>query len=371
MNVDFLNLQRLNASFGQALTDAVCSVVNSGWYVHGTATTRFEREFADYTAHHFCVGTGNGLDALTLTLLALKERDGWSSETEVIVPANSFIATALAVSRAGLKVVFCDVDRTTALLDSQHVSALITPATRCIVPVHLYGQRCAMDALRSLAARHGLFILHDACQAHGTVAPKTDRSHRGADEAECYSFYPGKNLGALGDGGCVVTDDEALAAAVRRLANYGQQTKYIHTSQGLNSRLDELQAAVLSVKLGRLNKDNARRREIAAFYTEQLQGSCLTVPTVPTDGSHVFHVYAVRAAARDALQSRLNALGVQTLIHYPIPIHRQGAYASYASCSLPEAERWSATELSLPISQTQTDEEAEAVVRAVRDSLSE
>lgn len=354
MQVDFLNLQRVNESFGSELKEAVNRVVSSGWYLLHTEVEAFEQEFADYLGVKHCVGCGNGLDALTLVLMAWKEQLGWQDGDEVIVPSNTFIATVLAVSRAGLKPVFCEPNLEDALIDVNRIEALITEHTRCIIPVHLYGQTCDMERIMQIAKAHGLKVLEDACQAHGAEGVAQA-------DAAAYSFYPGKNLGALGDGGCIVTNDEELAQQVRSLANYGQSVKYTHLCKGVNSRLDEVQAAVLRVKLRRLDKDNARRREIASYYHENLKG-IVSVPWIPAHPfRHVFHVYAIRMEHRDELQKSLREKGIQTLIHYPIPPHRQQAYREFQHLHLPIAEEWGRTELSLPMSPVMTDEEVEAV----------
>lgn len=358
MQVDFLNLQRVNESFGSELTEAVNRVVSSGWYLLHSEVEAFEREFADYLGVRQCVGCGNGLDALTLVLMAWKEQMGWQDGDEVIVPSNTFIATVLAVSRAELKPVFCEPRWDDALMDVERVEALITERTRCLLPVHLYGQTCQMERIKEIAKAHGLKVLEDACQAHGAEGVAQG-------DAAAFSFYPGKNLGALGDGGCVATNDDALAQQVRCLANYGQSVKYTHLCKGVNSRLDEVQAAVLRVKLRRLDKDNARRREIAACYSENLKDR-VTVPLMPACPSrHVFHVYAIRTDCRDEWQKSLKEKGIQTLVHYPIPPHRQQAYREFQHLHLPIAEEWGRTELSLPMSPVMTDEEVEAVCRAV------
>ena len=327
MQVDFLNLQRVNESFGSELKEAVNRVVSGGWYLLHTEVEAFEREFADYLGVKHCVGCGNGLDALTLVLMAWKEQLGWQDGDEVIVPSNTFIATVLAVSRAGLKPVFCEPNLEDALIDVNRIEALITEHTRCIIPVHLYGQTCDMERIMQIAKAHGLKVLEDACQAHGAEG----------------------------------VAHEELAQLVRSLANYGQSVKYTHICKGVNSRLDEVQAAVLRVKLRRLDKDNARRREIASYYHENLKG-IVSVPRIPAHPSrHVFHVYAIRTEHRDELQKSLREKGIQTLIHYPIPPHRQQAYREFQHLHLPIAEEWGRTELSLPMSPVMTDEEVEAV----------
>lgn len=356
MKVDFLNLQRITASFGGEVENAVRRVVSSGWYLLGEETMAFEREWADSVGVRHAIGCSNGLNALTLVLLAWKEIEGWQDGDEVVLPAQTFVATALAVSRAGLKPVFCDVRKEDALLDVVLLENVLTERTRCLIPVHLFGKVCNMTEILAMAHRHGLKVLEDACQAHGAHGV-------GVADAAAFSFYPGKNLGALGDAGAVVTNDYELASMVRRLANYGQSQKYVHDYQGVNSRMDEVQAAVLRVKLRRLGADNSRRIEIAQRYSEALnEVEGLVVPAVPTDGSHVFHIYPLRCTQRDETQRRLAQQGIQTLIHYPCIPSKQRAYALYRHLSFPQAEAWAQTELSLPISPVMTEDEVEEVI---------
>ncbi len=369
MKVRFLDLQRVNASFGSPLTEAVERVVAGGWYLHGRETEAFEREFAEFIGVDCCVGCGNGLDALTLVLMAWRELYGWAEGDEVIVPTNTFIATALAVTRAGLRPVFCDPRREDALMDVTGLASLVNARTRCLIPVHLYGRVCQMDRICDFAADRHLLVLEDACQAHGAVSRAMGQRAGALGDAAAFSFYPGKNIGALGDGGCVTTRQPELAQIVRSLANYGQTEKYVHDRLGVNSRLDEVQAAVLRVKLHRLEADNARRIEIARHYSASIStgGVVVATPQVASDDvpDNVFHVYPLRVGRRDAVRSRLAEQGIETLIHYPLPLHHQRAYAACASLSRPVAEDWCATELSLPVSPVMTDEEVEAVVRAV------
>ncbi len=368
-DVVFLDLQRVNASFGTLLLQAVERVARSGWYLYGQEVRAFEQEFAAYVGTTQCVGCGNGLDALTLVLLAWRRLLGWQDGDEVIVPSNTFVATVLAVSRAGLRPVMCEPHMADGLMDATLLEPLVTERTRAIVPVHLYGCLCDMEAVGRVARRHGLKVLEDACQAHGAVRGGKRAGSMG--DAAAFSFYPGKNLGALGDAGCITTDDESLAETVRSLANYGQTEKYVNRMQGLNSRMDEVQAAVLRVKLQRLDADNQRRRDIARHYTAQLQHTgLLSLPDVPAEpGTHVFHIYSTRVRERDAVRRRLAQDGVQTLIHYPIPPHRQQAYSQLGTLHLPVADEWARTELSLPISAVMSDEEVERVVQAVQKSI--
>jgi len=369
MKVDFLNLQRVNASFGTALVDATRRVIESGRYLHGAEVEAFEREWAEYIGVKHCIGCGNGLDALTLVLLAWRDMEGWNEGDEVIVPANTFIATVLAISRAGLRPIFCEPNADDALLNPQELTLHISPRTRCILPVHLYGRVCNMPAIQKFAETYGLKILEDACQAHGASLLGTKAGAWG--HAAAFSFYPGKNLGALGDGGCVMTNDDALASRVRVWANYGESVRYVCEQKGLNSRLDELQAAVLRVKLQRLDVDNQRRRTIAQAYLNRLPSQVLPLKdAADTTDLSVFHIFPVRVPQRDNVRAVLAQVGVITLIHYPIPPHRQQAYKEYARLSLPITEAWAEEELSLPISPVMTDSEVDYVIESVKSALS-
>lgn len=369
MKVDFLDLGRVTASFGDALPAAVSRVVAGGWYLHGDESAAFEREWASYVGVRHCLGCGNGLDALTLVLLSWRQLLGWQEGDEVIVPANTFIATVLAVSRAGLRPVFCEPRADDALLDPALLERCLSPRTRCVLPVHLYGRVCAMPAIVDFARRHGLKVLEDACQAHG--ASLQGRKAGAWGDAAAFSFYPGKNLGALGDGGSVVTDDEALALHARMLANYGERTRYVCPVKGLNSRLDEVQAAVLRVKLRRLDADNARRRAIASIYVNGLPHQILSSSVLTREGfdASVFHLFPVLLERRDEVREQLAERGVMTQVHYPVPPYRQQAYSEFASLSFPITDEWAARELSLPISPVMTDEEAEYVIDCVRSVL--
>lgn len=363
--VKFLDIQRITASFQPALSAAVGRVVKSGWYLHGAETAAFEREFAAYCcgadSTAFCIGVANGLDALYLVLAAMRsQHPEWHDGDEVIVPAMTFVATAEAVVRAGLKPVLADVGRD-ALLSPAAFEAAITERTRAVIPVHLYGQTADMDKIAEIAKRHHVFVLEDAAQAHGAekVALHGD--------AAAFSFYPGKNLGALGDGGAVVTRDKGLAERVRALANYGAERKYYHEYQGCNSRLDEVQAAVLRVKLQRLDADNERRRDVARRYQEGISNP--NIELLPTAcGDSVWHIFPVFSADREALCEHLEQHGVQALVHYPLAIYEQPCmqHVCGGACGeFPEAERIARCEVSLPISPVMTDDEVAQVIAAV------
>lgn len=365
--VPFLDLKALNARYREELAAAAERVIDSGWYILGAELEAFETEFARYCGAGHCVGVGNGLDALSLTLRAWKEMGRLHDGDEVIVPSHTYIATCLAVTGSGLRPVLVEPDAASYNLCPENIEAAITPKTRVVIAVHLYGRLAPMPEIMALAKRHGLLVLEDAAQAHG-AAMEGRRSGNWGDAAG-FSFYPGKNLGALGDAGAVTTNDGALAEIVRALGNYGSQRKYENAYQGVNSRLDEMQAAMLRVKLRHLDAEIARRREIAQAYAARIDHPAIRSP-VPRDAteaslaSHVFHLYVIRTGRRDALQTHLDALGVQTLIHYPIPIHKQRAYADWNTREHALAEALAAEVLSLPISPVMSDAEVEEVIEA-------
>jgi dTDP-4-amino-4,6-dideoxygalactose transaminase len=361
MNIPFLDLKTPHAEIREALQAAFTRVLDSGWYIQGEALAKFEQDFAAYCGAEHCIGVANGLDALHLILRAY----GIGPGDEVIVPSNTFIATWLAVSHAGARPVPVEPDDGTFNIDPARIEQAVTPRTRAIIPVHLYGQPADMDAINAIAARHGLKVIEDAAQAHG--ARYKGRRAGALGDAAGFSFYPGKNLGALGDGGAVTTNDPVLAERIRMLGNYGSRTKYRNELQGFNSRLDELQAAFLSEKLAKLDEWNARRARVAAIYQERLRDSALRVPVVPHWAEPVWHLYVVRSGSRDALQSHLAARGIGSLVHYPIPPHLQGAYAmaGWREGDWPLSERMHREVLSLPMGPTLSEEEAEKVAEAV------
>jgi dTDP-4-amino-4,6-dideoxygalactose transaminase len=340
---------------------ALARVARSGWYVLGPEVEAFETAWAAKVGTRACVGVGNGLDALTLALRAM----GVGPGDEVLVPAQTFVASWLAVSQVGARPVPVDIVAATATLDPALLEAAITPRSRVVMPVHLYGQPAAMDAILAIARRHGLGVLEDAAQAHG--ATFEGRPVGGLGDAAAWSFYPTKNLGALGDAGAVTTNDEALAGRIRLLRNYGSRERYVHEAAGVNSRLDEIQAAVLRARLARLDEWNARRVAIAARYRRELAGLDLRLPEVAGDREHVWHLFTVGHARRDALRARLEAAGIGTLIHYPVPPHRQAAYADLGirDEDVPVAARQATETLSLPMGPHLTDEQAVRVVEAI------
>ncbi len=366
MNVPFLDLKASYHEMEAEFDAASRRLMDSGWYILGQEVEGFEAEFAAYCGAKYCVGVGNGLEALHLILRAMEVGSG----NEVIVPANTYIATWLAVSYAGARPVPVEPDERTYNIDPSRIERAVTSRTRAIIPVHLYGQPADMDPIKEVATRHGLKVIEDAAQAHGARY----KGHRagGLGDAAAFSFYPSKNLGAFGDGGAVVTDDLVLADRVRVLRNYGSRVKYHHEAKGFNSRLDELQAALLRVKLGKLDEWNARRRHIADDYLHALQElTSLVLPYVPDWAEPAWHLFVVRHLKRDALQRHLEKAGVGTLIHYPVPPHLSGAYAglAYRSGAFPITERVANEVLSLPMGPHLTAEQIALVLREIAGAL--
>lgn len=364
VSVPFLDLAAINARYGDELKAAAARVIDSGRYVLGAELAAFEREFADYCGVDHAVGVGNGLDALSLILRGYRELGALGDGDEVIVPANTFIASFLAVSDNRLTVVPVEPDPVSFTLDPARAAAAIGPRTRAIMAVHLYGQLADVPALTALARRHGLLLIEDAAQAHGAA---WDGRRAGAfGDAAAFSFYPTKNLGALGDGGAVVTRDGALAARIAALRNYGSDVKYHHPFQGRNSRLDELQAALLRVKLRHLDQDLAQRRRLARRYRDRIRHPQIRLPEVAREEQHAWHLFVVRCPQRDALQRHLRAHGIQSQVHYPLPAHRQPAYASLRHHPLRLTERLHQEVLSLPLGPNLDDDAADRVIEACR-----
>jgi dTDP-4-amino-4,6-dideoxygalactose transaminase len=336
-------------------------VADSGWFLLGDELRAFEDEFARYVGVKHCVGVANGLDALFLSLQAL----GVGPGHEVIVPSNTYIATWLAVTMAGARPVPVEPDPDTYNIDPQRIESSITRRTRAILPVHLYGLAADMEAIRDIAARHGLVVLEDAAQAHGATHAGIKAGALG--DAAAWSFYPGKNLGAFGDGGAVTTDDDGIAEKVRVLRNYGSRVKYVNEVKGVNSRLDEIQAAVLRVKLSALDEWNDRRTRVAERYADRCAGLPLVLPSTPPAGRHAWHLYVIRSSEREDLRKWLAAQGVETLIHYPIPPHRQRAYAEFgfAQDAFPIANQIHEEVLSLPMGPHLSEDQQEVVIGAL------
>jgi len=362
VSIPFLDLRAAYLELKDEFDEAVARVLSSGWYLLGPEIEAFEREFAAFTGVRHCIGVGNGLDALHLSLRAM----GIGPGDEVIVPGNTYIATWLAVTYAGATPVPVEPDPRSFNLAADKIESAITKRTRAVIPVHLYGQPADMDPVSEIARQYGLWILEDAAQSHG--ACYRGRRTGALGDAAGWSFYPAKNLGALGDGGAVTTNDDDLAQRVRRLRNYGSRVKYVHEDQGFNSRLDEIQAAILRVKLRFLDAWNDRRRQIAAQYLRELKDTSLTLPFVPDWAEPVWHLFVVRSRERDSLQQYLQQAGIGVSIHYPLPPHLQAAYRGLGlgEGSLPLSEMISREVLSLPIGPHLTEAQVSTVIRAIR-----
>jgi len=367
--IKFLDLKKINESFEPELSDAVRRVLDSGWYLLGDEARAFEEEYSNFIGTNHCIGVANGLDALRIILRAYIELGYMVEGDEIIVPANTYIASILAITENRLKPVLVEPSIETYNIDPLLIEHLITPRTRGIMIVHLYGQNSMTDSISELAARHKLVVIEDNAQAQGCFF-MGKRTGSLADAAG-HSFYPGKNLGALGDAGAITTNNEELAGIIRAIANYGSIVKYENIYKGLNSRLDEIQAAILRVKLRRLDQDNSRRDKIAGFYLRYINNDLITKPVVGSANpdrnkpSHVWHLFVIRTQYRDRLQQFLAENDIQTVIHYPIPPHRQVAYKEWGNLSLPVTEQIHEQVLSLPISPVVSDDEAERVVRIV------
>jgi len=365
VKIPFLDLRAAYLELKPEIDEAIARVLDSGWYILGQEVEAFESEWAAYCEAKYAVGVGNGLDALHLALLALDVGPG----DEVIVPSNTYIATWLAVSQCGATPVPVEPDNATYNIDPSLIEAAITPRTKVILPVHLYGQPADMDPILAIARKHNLRVLEDAAQAHGAKYKSKRIGAHG--DVVAWSFYPGKNLGALGDGGAITTNNSEIADRVRVLANYGSCVKYLNEVQGYNSRLDPIQAAVLRVKLQELDEWNQRRKNIAKCYLDGLAEGGLVLPKVPEWAEPVWHLFVVRSTQRDVLVKRLNDAGVGTLIHYPVPPHRQAAYleAGFGVGSFPIAEQMAGEVLSFPMGPQMTGDQPEQVMNAMRGAL--
>ncbi len=355
--IRFLDLQKIHARYADLLKQAAAEVIDSGWYLFGKHLETFEKNLASYINVKETIGTGNGLDSLSLILRGYIEMGIMKPGDEIIVPANTFIASLLAISHAGLKPILAEPDLRTYNLDLSRLEEKITKRTRAIMVVHLYGRVCWDDELQALAKKYGLKIIEDNAQAIGSEWQGKRSGTLG--DAAGNSFYPGKNLGALGDGGAVTTNDPELAGIIRALHNYGSTKKYEHNYPGFNSRLDEIQAAFLNIKLKYLEEDNQKRRVIANIYLEQIQNETVILPDLPSESkNHVWHLFVIRNANRKDLQKYLYENGIETLIHYPVPPHKQRAYKQFINEELPVTEKIHQEVLSLPISPVLTIEEA-------------
>ena len=369
--IKYLDLKRINGLYDAEIRKAVNDVLDSGWYLKGEATRRFEQHYAAYIGTKHCVGCANGLDALTLILRAYKEMGVMHDGDEVIVPANTYIASILAITENRLVPVLVEPSPATLQIDDTRIEQAITPRTRAVMIVHLYGRCAYTDRIGEICRQHGLKLIEDNAQAHGCFYKENLKKTGSLGDAAGHSFYPGKNLGALGDAGAVTTDDDALADIVRALGNYGSHQKYVHDYLGRNSRIDELQAAILDVKLRHLDADNQRRKDIAARYEREVSNDLVRLRL---DGNEtysrsslvtrdcVYHIFPVFCERRDELQNYLADNGVETQIHYPIPPHRQRCYPELHHLSLPVTEQIHAQELSIPCHQAMTDHEVTCII---------
>lgn len=361
--IKYCDLRTINQAHEYEINEALMRSVSSGWYIRGEECRRFEEAFADYCGCKHCIGTGNGLDALTIILLAYRELGAMHEGDEIIVPANTYIATIMAIIQAGLKPVLCEPDIATFNIDTTRIESLITSRTKAIMPVHLYGQAAKTDEIKAIAEKYSLKVIEDAAQAHGALYNGKRTGSLG--DAAGFSFYPGKNLGALGDGGAITTNDTQLAEIARAIGNYGSHKKYINEYKGINSRLDELQAAVLRVKLNYLNEENEKRRSIALRYIKEIENPHITLPQTRAEENHVFHIFAVLTQNRDKLQQHLRDNSIETIVHYPIPPHKQKSMHFLANLDLPITERIHNEELSLPCNPAMNDDEVRAIIDAV------
>ena len=362
--IPFLSLKDVTAHHGDEIRETVTRVVESGWYLQGEQNALFERHYADYIGTQYCVGCGNGLDALIWIFRAYIELGVMKPGDEVIVPANTYIATILAITENGLRPLFVEPRLDTLEIDDERIEELLTERTKAVVIVHLYGRNAYTEKIGALCKKNGLKLIEDNAQAHGCHIVDGRRTGSVGDAAG-HSFYPGKNLGALGDGGAVTTNDPALAEAVRTLANYGSQKKYVFKYTGRNSRLDEIQASVLDVKLKYLDQDNAHRQVVAKYYYEHISNPLVLLPERLPDEQNVYHLFPILCSKRDELLACLKENGVETLIHYPIPPHQQECYRQYAHLSLPVTEQIAREELSMPIGPCLALKDASIVVNLI------
>lgn len=364
--VPFLSLKDITAKYADEIHSAVQRVVDSGWYLQGKENETFERHYADYIGTKYCIGCGNGLDALIWIYRAYIELGIMQRGDEVIVPANTYIASVLAITENGLKAVLVEPNPNTLELDENKIEEAITPRTKSILLVHLYGRCAFTEKIGELCEKYHLHLVEDNAQAHGCRYKEKRTGSLG--EAAGHSFYPGKNLGALGDGGAVTTDNEELADCIRALANYGSSKKYVFKYCGRNSRLDEIQAAVLDVKLHHLDEDNRLRQQVAAYYYDHINNPLITLPTRLRDENNVYHLFPILCERRDELQQYLKEHGVQTLIHYPIPPHLQECYhGEWLGANLPITERIANRELSLPISPVMNKVDVNRIAELISD----
>ena len=359
--IKFLDLKKINNRYREEIASRIKDILDKGWYLQGEENENFTKNFANFCGTKFALGVANGLDALNLIIKAY----GFGNGDEIIVPANTYIATILAISENGCIPILVEPDIKTYNINPDSIEEKITSKTKAIMVVHLYGQAVQIEKIWKIAKKYNLKIIEDSAQAHGAIYQENRTGNLG--DASGFSFYPGKNLGCMGDGGAVTTNDEELFNKIKAIANYGSDRKYHHIYKGVNSRLDEIQAAVLDIKLNHLDSDNNKRREISKYYRENIKNSKLILPETYEEKSHVWHIFAVRTPNRDEFQKYLTEKGIQTIIHYPTPPHKQGAYKEWNNLSFPITEEIHNTILSLPISPVMTDSEIEKVVEVVNE----
>jgi len=364
--IKFLDLQKINAPYQEQFQDKMKLVLDEGWFILGDEVKAFERDYAQYCGTNYCIGVGNGLDALVLIFKAYMQLGKLQKGDEVIVPANTYIASILAVLQADLVPVLVEPELETYNLNPNLITAKITSKTKAVLAVHLYGQLAQMSAINTIANQHHLLVIEDAAQAHGAIS-KAKLKAGNLSNAAAFSFYPGKNLGALGDAGAVATNDEALAKVIFSLRNYGSEKKYHNEYIGINSRLDELQAAFLNVKLPNLDFENDRRKAIAKRYLSEIKNNKIVLPSWDLSDNHVFHLFVIRTENRLELQDYLLKNTIETMIHYPIPPHQQKALATWNSLSFPITEKIHKEVLSLPMSPVMTEEEVSFVIQILNN----
>lgn len=359
--IKFLDLKKINNRYREEIASRIKDILDKGRYLQGEENENFTKNFANFCGTKFALGVANGLDALNLIIKAY----GFGNGDEIIVPANTYIATILAISENGCIPILVEPDIKTYNINPDSIEEKITTKTKAIMVVHLYGQAVQMEKIWKIAKKYNLKIIEDSAQAHGAIYQENRTGNLG--DASGFSFYPGKNLGCIGDGGAVTTNDEELFNKIKAIANYGSDRKYHHIYKGVNSRLDEIQATVLDIKLKHLDSDNNKRREISKYYRENIKNSKIILPETYDEKSHVWHIFAVRTKNRDEFQKYLTEKGIQTIIHYPTPPHKQGAYKEWNNLSFPITEEIHNTILSLPISPVMTDSEIEKVVEVVNE----
>ena len=362
--IKFLDLQKINEKYSSELNEVFSNVLQSGWFILGKEVEKFENEFAAYCGTQYSLGVANGLDALILIIEAYKQLGLMSDGDEIIVPSNTYIASILAITKAGLVPLLVEPDPATFLIDPTKIEEKITSKTKAILPVHLYGRLCDMVAINKIATQYKLKVIEDSAQSHGAILNGKRSGNLG--DASGFSFYPGKNLGAIGDAGALTTNDKELTETVKALRNYGSHKKYENLYQGINSRLDELQAGLLSVKLKYLDAETDIRRIIAERYNAEIINSLIILPQLPADrNEHAWHLYVIQVNNREKFQQLLAEKGIQTLIHYPIPPHQQKAYKGWNNLSYPISEKMHREVLSLPISPVMTADEVSKVIEVV------